>query len=591
MQIDQEFPLSNPRFECVVIEVRESEEGNAEVVVREVASRALQEIGEEFEQGWSIERVFMGPAGQYDLLPPPDREITVEHAWELTHVLRAETEVRDAEPGFEFVQDNFPEEGEEPSEETFLGRVMRRIEDAEAALEASAPVEGLAEAAPDGPPEVDEEDYEWSLKLIEADDLAARGSGVRVGHPDSGYVDHRELWDPDSGRSNRIRANLGKNLMEPGQPIVNEHGTHGLGTASVIMSFDNQPANRRYVHGIVPECELVPFRVARRRPVLPDPVLLSGGMRRLRDAIRHAINEPANCSVISISLGGFWHRTLHQALKDAFKKDVIVCAAAGNIVQLVVWPARYEETIAVAGCDHRRRIWVGSSRGSSVDVTAPAKNVWKATVGDPDVRKGKGTSFAVATVAGVAAAWLSRWGRDSLLDRYRGEFKLTTVFRKALTETCDPPPRFSFGLFGAGIVNARKLLERDPPTLEEMRASSEALIEALVGLPTAPSPAGLEFLTSVFDLVPAERVREKVSSLLPEPTIELEGAVTDFGDELAFHLLSNPFLRERILGVEQTAPELTAPLETEAAAREWKMDTNNVLAEFSSPLRRRLGLG
>jgi len=77
-----------------------------------------------------------------------------------------------------------------------------------------------------------------------------------------------------------------------------------------------------------------------------------------------------------------------------------------------------------AACNNAREPWEGSSRGKAVAVTAPGENVWVAQPGDAgglgtDVGPGSGTSFAVATVAGMAALWLAYHGRDNLLSRYR----------------------------------------------------------------------------------------------------------------------------------------------------------------------------
>src|SRR6185295_19750333 len=99
-------------------------------------------------------------------------------------------------------------------------------------------------------------------------------------------------------------------------------------------------------------------------------------MRNLRDAIDHAV--ASKCHVISISLGGLPSDSLHDAIRRAEDAGVIVLAAAGNYVRLVVWPARYPEVVAVAACNFEGRAWSGSSRGDAVDITGPGEDVYRA---------------------------------------------------------------------------------------------------------------------------------------------------------------------------------------------------------------------
>lgn len=101
-------------------------------------------------------------------------------------------------------------------------------------------------------------------------------------------------------------------------------------------------------------------------------------------------------------MGGLWSWRLHEAVRFAQKRGVIVLAAAGNCVRFVFWPAAYSEVIAVAACNVLKQPWHGSSRGGAVDVTAPGELVWHADASNLQTRQSSGTSFAVATTAGLA---------------------------------------------------------------------------------------------------------------------------------------------------------------------------------------------
>ena len=246
------------------------------------------------------------------------------------------------------------------------------------------------------------------------------GEGIRIGHPDSGFRTHEQL---DAAR---ILTNLDFDFLKDDDVALTDgesgefnSGNHGLGTASVIISGEAQLAAKPYVTGIAPRAELVPLRVTRPHGIIPAPVLFEVGMRYLRKAINYAVDQ--GCHVISISLGGPVPFDLHEAIQRATSEGVIVLAAAGNVVRFVVWPALFDEVIAVAACNIERKPWLHSSLGSAVDITAPGESVWKAVINSqnqPDVDRASGTSFAVATVAGVAALWLAYHGRDKLIAKY-----------------------------------------------------------------------------------------------------------------------------------------------------------------------------
>ena len=187
--------------------------------------------------------------------------------------------------------------------------------------------------------------------------------------------------------------------------------------------------------GSAPEAMLVPIRCT-------DDVKIFDGTP-LAAAIEHA--TLSDCDVITMSLGGLPSLAVHAAARAAVNKGAIVLAAAGNCVRLVVYPARYDEVIAVAGINVADRPWLGSSRGRSVDIAAPAELVWRAQrqrVEDPitAVSGGQGTSFAVALTAGVAALWLSHHGRDTVrAEAGRRGIPVHTLFKTALQATSRKP--------------------------------------------------------------------------------------------------------------------------------------------------------
>ena len=277
-------------------------------------------------------------------------------------------------------------------------------------------------------------------------------------------------------------------------------------------------------------------------------MLFRSGMIRLKRSIYWAIET--NCDVISISLGWLENRGVHRALKEAVKRDIIVCAAAGNYVGFVVWPAAYPETIAVAGCTSGRQRWSGSSRGEDVDISAPAKNVWRAYIEDGEqvVSPSDGTSYAVATTAGLAALWLAFHGKNALLKKYReSPLTLNEVFRKVLQENCDRwPLAENDGNFGPGIINAKRTLEGELPEGDSEKFFQES---ALSSKRQASRKALLPFVRTFENLSESE-VCGKLCQMMKKAETEVDDLLGETSEEVKFHILTNPILRERFLSGE-----------------------------------------
>ena len=277
----------------------------------------------------------------------------------------------------------------------------------------------------------------------------SRGEGILIGQPDTGIAEHREV---DRAALDLDRAadilDGDKDPTDPLTPGTANPG-HGTGTASVVISRE-----AGVMVGSAPEAMLVPIRCT------TDVKIFDG--TPVAAAIEHATR--VGCDVITMSLGGVPSVAVQAAVQAAVAKGVIVLAAAGNCVRIVVYPARYDAVIAVAGVNVADRPWRGSSRGRAVDISAPAELVWRAQrnrAEDPTttVSGGQGTSFAVALTAGVAALWLAHHGRDQV--RAEANRRGTTVqelFKAALQATAHQPALWDPDDFGPGIVDADQLL-------------------------------------------------------------------------------------------------------------------------------------
>ncbi|OIB56490.1 S8 family serine peptidase [Natrialba sp. SSL1] len=125
-----------------------------------------------------------------------------------------------------------------------------------------------------------------------------------------------------------------------------------------------------------------------------------GALSDIADAIQWAADEGVD--VINLSLGsssGLW--TLENACEYATERGALVVAAAGNSGGSVMYPAAYDDVLAVSAVTSRDRLASFSNRGSEIDLAAPGQNLLSTTLNDGYDRV-SGTSAAAPVVAGVA---------------------------------------------------------------------------------------------------------------------------------------------------------------------------------------------
>jgi thermitase len=291
------------------------------------------------------------------------------------------------------------------------------------------------------------------------------------------------------------------------------------------------------VSGTAPGASLIPIRTTK------SVVLWS--MSRLTRAIYHAVEHGAH--VISISLGGPVPSTaLHNAVRQAEAQGVIVLCAAGNQVRFVVFPAAFDEVIAVAASRIDDEPWDGSCRGPAVDITAPGSSVWRArtelhdAVERYEVLRGSGTSYAVAATAGIAALWLSYHGRRALAARY-GKDRLPAVFKQILQRSCRTPSQWDTRDFGPGIANARALLGAQLPANAPARGSRSLRRRAV-----SEDRAVLELLVHQLGPAPRSGVARALAEFLRVDESALPDALDDVGAELAMAVGTDSVLRQRL---------------------------------------------
>lgn len=440
------------------------------------------------------------------LVSPPrgSPQLSPAKAWELAYRLRARRDVMHAEPAFVL-----------PAVGPYRAPMRR----------------GAAGGAATNLPGSDDND--WALELCHVFDAwnlpradQPQGRGAIVAHPDTGYTRHPELIRSDIlyARGYDFVADAPDAL----DPLAPPNAGHGTSTGSVILS-DVGPAAVTHVTGVAPQASLIPLRVSSS--------VVHFSWARLCAALYRAIDEDAHA--VSMSLGGPWGGfALHEAIRDAVDAGLIVVAAAGNDWPFVVYPARYDEVIAVAACNVDRQRWAGSASGSAVDITAPGESVWRARTksdGAYEVDRGSGTSYAAAHVAGIAALWLAYHGRANLVASY-GIARIAAVFKEMLTTHGHDgtPQPWPTGALGAGIANARSLLEAALP------ATAHAAGMAVRAGVRAPVESDFDRIASYFPRAQPSRVRAWLLAMFGVKERDLAPRLAAFADEIAFHLAADP---------------------------------------------------
>jgi serine protease len=315
-------------------------------------------------------------------------------------------------------------------------------------------------------------DKRWALDrtgVLQAWNLSPnKGNGIVIAQPDTGVARHLEL---EQGALLLERAtNILNGTNDPTDPLDPHTANpgHGTSTASVAVS-----RTAGEIAGSAPGAQLVPIRCIQDVKVLDAaPVAV---------AIDHARQQ--DCHVITMSLGGLGSRAMAAAIDRAIEEHIIVLAAAGNCVGLVVYPARYDAVIAVAGTNIDDSPWKGTCRGPAVTISAPAELVWRAerrssSAAIDIVSGGQGTSFAVALVAGVAALWLAHHKRHLVIaEAKRRRTTVQALFAAAMKRTARLVPNWPKDDLGAGIIDAAAMLRLPLGDIPAAQPAVEAGVE------------------------------------------------------------------------------------------------------------------
>ena len=281
---------------------------------------------------------------------------------------------------------------------------------------------------------------QWNLKAIDVEKAwqKTKGKGIVVAVIDTGVSRVEDLKN-----TNFVKGYDFVNDREDASDD-NGHGTHVAGTIA-------QSTNNNFgVAGVAYEASIMPLKVLSG----------SGGgtISDIAEAIIFAADNGAN--VINMSLGGGGESKLMQeAIDYAYKKGVVIVAAAGNSNRnAAFYPARYPKVIAVSATSATGEKAPYSNYGAGVDVAAPGGAIARGKDGDsaggilqntidPSTKQSvfrafQGTSMASPHVAGVVALIESSGVKDPE--------KVFQILKQSSRKVADD----TLNYYGAGHLNA-----------------------------------------------------------------------------------------------------------------------------------------
>lgn len=242
------------------------------------------------------------------------------------------------------------------------------------------------------------QEQNWGLGFVEVEEAWKhnKGENVKVAILDTGWFPHKDLIN-----------NFIEGYDATGNNDYLDHGNfHAVHVAGIIAA--NSSADSFGVTGIAPMAKLVPIKV------LEDSG--NGSYEFVRQGLE--IVKNIDVDVVNMSLGASVvpsDDSLHQIIKEIVDQGKIIVCAAGNDGGSVNYPAKYDETIAVAAVQNDGSMARFSSRGPELDTAAPGVHIYS-TWGNNQYINLDGTSMAAPCISGIVSlivSWKKSIGKQS----------------------------------------------------------------------------------------------------------------------------------------------------------------------------------
>ena len=247
----------------------------------------------------------------------------------------------------------------------------------------------VASIALDPVVKISEQEKDWGYKEVLAPvskQSGWTGKGVKIGIIDTGVqMDHPDL-----------KIVGGTSVIGAGGSYHDEEG-HGTHVAGIIGAQDNEIG----IVGVAPEAEIYAIKALNDVGVGNVSNIIAG----IEWAIQHEMD------IINLSLTApKGNETLEKAINAAYQQGILIIAASGNAPTWsapqtdVLYPARYENVIAVGSINRDREKSAFSYFGPSLDFVAPGEDIYSTFI-HSEYASMIGTSMATPYVTGIAALY------------------------------------------------------------------------------------------------------------------------------------------------------------------------------------------
>lgn len=275
---------------------------------------------------------------------------------------------------------------------------------------------------------------DWGFIDFKIGDLwkNTKGKGIKVAVIDKGLNDIEDF---------KYKTNISyynaANDSEDKKDCLDDSNGHGTNCVGILCG------QGKVLYGVAPEIDLFVIKTCNDEGITTSKEILRG--------IEKAIEM--NSEVISLSFSiakrDNYFNSIYLKIKEAYQKDIIVLAAAGDSGELNFpvdnFPASFPECLSIGGINRMRRRSKSSTKSNFLDLMGPGEDLISNFNPKSLIM---GTSFATPFLAGVIAL-LKSFAKD------KGIIMNNNEFFDILKRTADIKVNGNYNLleYGWGIVD------------------------------------------------------------------------------------------------------------------------------------------